>query len=160
MTPQLKASGVKTLTGFLCLMLAAQAMRASPFGNLHDPATVASWEISGNRAITEETIRSWITMKAGTEWSPETYLSDLDRIRSGYASEGFFEARVKTEALLWLDDSSSVGITISVDEGRRARIADVRFVGANSFALSEISAESELSAGQAFRSPPPQTGTS
>lgn len=142
----LKASGVKTLTGFLFLMPGLCAAQSAP----QAPPVVRSWEVAGNRAVPGDSIRSWVLLRPGSPWSSEAHRADLDRIRAGYRAEGFLEASVLEGGLRYSADSSAVELSVQIQENRRAVLGLVRFTGTEAVEEGEIRSAFALASSEPF----------
>jgi len=158
MNPLLKASGVQTLTGFLFLSLVASWRPASASQNPAPLPLVRAWSFTGNRAISRDSLLSWVSLKAGAVWSRETYDDDLERIRSGYAQNGFFAMTIESDTVLFSVDSSHADLILTLTEGRRAIVGGVHFRGAGAFPPPELASASGIVEGDPFSVAEIETG--
>ncbi len=117
--------------------------------------TVKSIRISGNHAVMEETILSqMLTRVAGIRdegsYVPSVLQDDLFAIKSLYLREGFMDTEV-TEKITSGEDTRDVEIDITVNEGTRTILSELKITGLT--ALEERKALNALSLkqGEPFR---------
>lgn len=83
--------------------------------------------IFGNDKVKDRAIRAVLSWNEGDSFFPEAYDAEREAILNHYASKGFPNASV--EIIVEEIGASRVRITYQIDEGRKARIRDIEFVG-------------------------------
>ena len=83
--------------------------------------------ISGNKKVKERELRGVITWKEGDPFVEEAFEEELEKLMLLYRSKGFLNAKVDIHSAK--TGESRVQITYLIDEGKKAKIKSVRFVG-------------------------------
>lgn len=86
---------------------------------------IRSISIVGNSSIAASTVEAWLETKRGKAFVP----SDVQRIASRYAAQGYPLARVDSLAFLVAADSSAVDLVLWIREGKPAYVSDLQFEG-------------------------------
>ncbi|GAB6060422.1 outer membrane protein assembly factor BamA [Desulfonatronum parangueonense] len=100
--------------------------------------------ILGAQQIKEADILKAITTRTGSIINPRILADDLGKIRELYRQKGYYLAQV--DYSLEQTDPRQARLNITIDEGNRLFIRDIRIEGANS--LSERELKSELVLGE------------
>jgi outer membrane protein insertion porin family len=138
--PTRKASAACGSPGFFYLVICgAAALIALSAAAAQESRPVGLITITGNESIATSTVLAWMETKQGTPFVQ----SDPERIISRYASEGFLFARIDSVRFLPMADGSTVGLVLSIREGKRAVVSSMQMDGLK--ALKEREVEESLS---------------
>ncbi len=96
----------------------------------------------GNKHVSETRLRAALKSKEGTEYAEEIVRQDVNRIRRLYKGVGFYEVKVTTEVRKLAPQE--VELTFRIEEGDRALIGQVSFVGNSAFNSKTLLKESKL----------------
>ena len=103
-----------------------------------DRAKIRQVNIVGNTAFDEKDIKSGFELKTGNwlsfirkndRYSKEALEGDLEKLRSYYMDRGFADFRVDDVQVAISPDKRDIFVTISVAEGDRYTISDVKMAG-------------------------------
>ncbi len=84
-------------------------------------------KITGNRKVKERAIRGVLTWREGDSFASEAYDDERDAILKLYQSKGFPSASV--DIIVEEIGASRVRITYVINEGKKARVKQITFVG-------------------------------
>lgn len=82
-------------------------------------------QIVGNQFITEESIRSRLTLQPGDDFNGTIHRRDVTEVSYGYGEQGFIYAEVEPQTIL-LDGENKVDLVYQVSEGDRWKAASIR----------------------------------
>ncbi len=109
----------------VCALSAAVAQETRPVGSI---------TIVGNESISTATVLSWLETRQGAPFVQ----SDSERIISHYAAEGFLFARVDSVRFLPIADGSTVGLLLSIHEGKMAVVSSLLMDGLRMLSAREV----------------------
>jgi len=78
--------------------------------------------------------RFWKTSK----YIEDNYREDLESIIEKYSRQGYRDARIINDKLIWNDDNT-ISIEIEVEEGKQYYFSDINYVGNKSFTIDQLS---------------------
>ena len=113
--------------------------------------SISSIEISGNKAIkTEQLLESLngVGIKEGEVYKRSTVESVKSELVRSYASNGRYGAGVEIEEIK--EPRNRLGINITVDEGKSAKIEKINIIGNEAFSNEDLIKGFELSEGSFF----------
>ena len=113
--------------------------------------SISSIEISGNKAIkTEQLLESLngVGIKEGEVYKRSTLESVKSELVRSYASNGRYGAGVEIEEIK--EPRNRLGINITVDEGKSAKIEKINIIGNEAFSNEDLIKGFELSEGSFF----------
>lgn len=127
-----------------------------------DEYRVASIQISGNQAITEQEIsKSLLTREPSLGnrgvYVPKVLTQDMNAIRSLYLKQGYTQTRVKKHIQVLAapdtdkDAFKQVAIALVIDEGVQTRVDQVQFDGLSVFSIEIAMGLISLAPGQVYR---------
>ncbi len=102
------------------------------------PAKIKEFQIVGNQAFSESTLRdqfnldtgNWMSWYTKSDRYSRTKLNgDLEALRSYYLSRGFLEFRIDSTQVSMSPDKQEMSITINITEGERFVVSAVRLEG-------------------------------
>jgi outer membrane protein insertion porin family len=120
-----------------------------PIG-LASTSIIESISIEGNKVVGTREILGWISTRPSLEHSAEIIDRDIHTIVAAYRKFGFFFAQVDSVVQAYNPDSSFVGITFFVDEGRKTVLGNVHCSGLLRFTEEEILGSFLLRPGDSF----------
>ena len=103
-----------------------------------DRAKIREVNIVGNKSFTDDEIMSGFELKTGNwlsfirkndRYSKEALQGDLEKLRSFYMDRGFADFRVDDVEVAISPDKRDMFVTISVNEGDRYKISNVKLAG-------------------------------
>lgn len=89
---------------------------------------ISSVRITGHQRFPAKRILEAIKISVGDEYSPAQGKEVLSRLSDFYKSEGFFESSATLAATVQQKESRAI-ISITINEGERARIREIHFPG-------------------------------
>ncbi len=119
------------------------------------PRKIRSIVIEGNKSITDEEIRKYLTTKTAFffiqkgSFSQEKFDSDIDRIKMLYRSKGFLDARINSN-IESSEDGANIYITLVIDEGEKYYIGDMDIEGAMFYPVDLVKAKIKTRPGDPF----------
>ena len=119
--------------------------------NVVERPSISSIEISGNKAIkTEQLLESLngVGIKEGEVYKRSTLESVKSELVRSYASNGRYGAGVEIEEIK--EPRNRLGINITVDEGKSAKIEKINIIGNEVFSNEDLIKGFELSEGSFF----------
>ena len=92
--------------------------------------------IAGNDAIDSDRIRDQLTLTTGATLDLPLLYENRDRIEALYRAEGYYQAKVSYD----VDDlpNDAVAVNFEVNEGKKLRLAEIRFEGNEHFDAKEL----------------------
>tara|TARA_B100001093_G_scaffold53125_1_gene45087 strand:+ start:5474 stop:7699 length:2226 start_codon:yes stop_codon:yes gene_type:complete len=99
--------------------------------------------INGNEYVKDDIIFEFISVKEGNILNNDLLLSDFNKIRNIYASQGFNEIQIKSITERY--SPGKVNLIFYIDEGYRTKITNIKFLGnttfSSKFLVSKINSE-------------------
>ncbi len=87
-------------------------------------------------------------IQADRIYLPEIYQEASENLKVFYMERGYLEANISTPHARFQGSRSRVGLELSIDEGRRTHIEEIRVAGQEAFGVEEIFKQSGLRIGQ------------
>ena len=82
-------------------------------------------QIVGNQFVTEQSIRSKLTLQPGDMFNGTIHRKDIAEVSYGYGEKGFIYAEVSPQTIM-LEDDNQVDLIYRIEEGDRWRAASIR----------------------------------
>jgi outer membrane protein insertion porin family len=79
-----------------------------------------------------------LVLKTGSDFSKEQFELDLKNIISNYQNDGFLDCLIKNTEEQYNFDSSSVSLSVTIDEGKQVLIGDIVFEGNKSITTPSL----------------------
>lgn len=98
--------------------------------------TIREIRIAGNKKLKERQIRGAIQWREGASFYREAYGEERDALQTLYRSKGFMNATV--DIVVEPIAPGEVRITYVIDEGRKAKINDIQFIGNEALSDSKL----------------------
>ena len=101
-------------------------------------AKIQEINLIGNEAFSESTLKSEMQLKTGgwlswyskdNQYSKQKLTADLETIRSYYLNRGYLEFVVESTQVSITPDKKGIFLTISIREGKKFTVKDVRLAG-------------------------------
>ena len=124
-----------------------------------DPSRIARINIIGNKAFSEKELLSelslttpgWFTWYTkDDQYSKQKLTADLETLRSFYQNRGYLEFNIDSTQVSITPDKDDIYITITLSEGPRFTVSDVRIAGDLVVAESELRNLIQVQPGQVF----------
>jgi outer membrane protein insertion porin family len=80
-------------------------------------------------ALEETNMKSWYEFWASSEFKEKEYKEDLAKIKAFYAKNGFIDADVVRDTVVFNEQDETVAITIWVEEGKQVHVRNITFTG-------------------------------
>ena len=102
------------------------------------PARIRDINVIGNKVFTDDELLDTFKLKASHFWSlfkgddkysRERLSGDLESLRSWYLDRGYINFTIESTQVSVTPDREDVHITISIDEGKRYRVGEVKLSG-------------------------------
>ncbi len=90
---------------------------------------IASVTIEGNTLFTTREVLDWLSSRPSTPFSEPAVEADLSALRGRYREAGYFNVSLSSHHEMIGGDSSSVGLRITIVEGKRTVFGGVRLRG-------------------------------
>lgn len=90
----------------------------------------------GNKQLVDKDLLTELQMKQRQVFSSQKLQDDINRLRTLYARKGFYEAKITPQMIKV--DQNRINLVYEIAEGDEARIGEIKFIGNNSFANSEL----------------------
>jgi outer membrane protein insertion porin family len=122
-------------------------------------AKIQEINIIGNEAFSESTLKSQMILKTGgwLSWyskdnlySKQKLTADLETIRSYYLNRGYLEFVIESTQVSITPDKKGIYLTISIREGQKFTVKDVRLAGETLGKEAEFMQLMKLKAGDTF----------
>jgi outer membrane protein insertion porin family len=101
----------------------------------------------GNKEFSDKKLRKAMSNTKekmfGRFWKTSKYIEgkyreDLESILEKYSRQGYRDARIIDDKLIWNDDNT-ISIEVEVEEGRQYYFSDINFVGNKNFTMNQLS---------------------
>ena len=105
-------------------------------GSFHAAAAVpriASIDVNGCSLFSSSEVSDWLSPHLRQPFLPDRLEAITATIRDHYRDDGYYGASSSLEESVYAPDSSTVMLTIAVDEGRQTVIASLEFRGVRAF---------------------------
>jgi outer membrane protein assembly factor BamA len=116
-----------------------------------DGSAIRSLRWTGVTALSTSLLENLLVSRPGARLDRSALLRDLDTLTAAYRREGYWSARVRGD-VRYSDDSASVNLEFSVDEGRPAVVARLVWAGLDRFTVAQAEARFVTAVGRTFRS--------
>ena len=83
--------------------------------------------ITGNKELTEEKIKEFITLKTNTTLNRIVLRETADKIKALYANEGYYLAKV--EPIVSVENDVEAQVNFQIDEGAKVRVKKITIIG-------------------------------
>ncbi|MFQ5896751.1 MAG: outer membrane protein assembly factor BamA [Candidatus Methylomirabilia bacterium] len=93
-------------------------------------------EFAGNRRIKTDALREQIELKVGTIYNPVGVRQALEKLKTHYEEQGFFEVQITPESEVLAE--GDVKLVFRIQEGRKIKIARIVIEGAESLTPRQI----------------------
>ena len=122
------------------------------------PAVVSTIQISGARAVPEHELLALLETAQGKRFSPGVLEQDIQTILRHYEDLGYPLAKASIQDITFQDEPDQVlsSITLSVDEGNRIRLSDIRIEGNTTTRANVILREARWRPGAIYQSGQPE----
>ena len=100
---------------------------------------VASFDIEGNSEVTDKDLKKRLKLKKGEVFSESRLRIDMNTIRRLYIRDGFYQLSITPQKKL-LDDGR-LALTLNIDEGKKTRVQQIRFVGNKAYTDEQLRAQ-------------------
>lgn len=143
-----KASAACGSPGFFRFVMCGGAILCafSTATTAQEQRLVSAITMKGVVLVPSSTVRRWMETKLGNPFAP----SDVERIVSGYASEGFLFARIDSVNFVSSSDSATVGLVLWVHEGKAAFVSSLRMDGVKAMNKRDVEAVVTTRVGEPF----------
>lgn len=124
-----------------------------------DVATIKQIHIVGNKAFSEKTLLGelalttpgWFTWYTKSDqYSKQKLNGDLEALRSFYLNRGYLEFNVESTQVSITPDKKDIYITISISEGEKYTVSDVKIAGNALVTEEELKKLIKLKAGETY----------
>ncbi len=102
---------------------------------------ISKVSFAGLQELEEEDVKDAAGVKANTILNPAALNDAVKKITELYRSKGYYSAKVSFK--IEHPDPQSTNVVFDISEGGKMSVADIRFVGNNSFEVSELKGEIE-----------------
>lgn len=102
-------------------------------------ARIRQINIVGNEAFSDEVLREQFELEdepglffgwfSSDEYSREALAGDLERLRSWYLDRGYVNFEITSSQVSISPDKARIFVTININEGKRYKVGDIRFLG-------------------------------
>ena len=106
--------------------------------NVMENPIISRVAFEGNRAIDDEKLTSEVTLKPRSIYTKAAVHNETQRIAEIYRKSGLYNATVEPKVIL--KDQNRVDLVFEIDEGTRAEIEKINFVGNKSFSDTALQA--------------------
>ena len=122
------------------------------------PAVVSSVQITGAKAVSDRELLALLETEKGKRFYPSVLERDIQNLLQHYEAIGYPLARVAIQDVSFQDQREQVlsSLMLSVDEGTRVRLSDLRIEGNTSTKADVILREARWSPGEIFRGNQPE----
>jgi outer membrane protein assembly factor BamA len=107
---------------------------------------VGAITIQGVISVSSSTVLRWMETKQGSPFTP----SDVERIVSGYASEGFPFARIDSVQFVPSPDRATIDLVVWLQEGKLASVSSLRMDGMKALNERDVEAATMTRVGEPF----------
>ncbi|WP_424245618.1 outer membrane protein insertion porin family [Elusimicrobium posterum] len=104
----------------------------------------------GRKKLSKHAITEAMTLKLKDPYNETKIASDMERIKAKYAEKGYVNADVKFEAVP-NEAQNIVEIKLIINEGQRARVAEVKFEGAQQIPSEKLVKKTSNRPGKVFK---------
>jgi outer membrane protein insertion porin family len=73
-----------------------------------------------------------------SKYIEDNYREDLESILEKYSRQGYRDARILSDKLIW-NDNNTISLEIEVEEGKQYYFSDINYVGNKSFTVDQLS---------------------
>jgi len=122
---------------------------------------VESIEFQGNKNFSDEdlasefdetAVRLWWEFWASGKFDLNLYKKDLDILKDFYRKEGYIDAQILGDSLIYDEAEKTVRIIVKVEEGKKVFIRNIEFKGSTIFSPEMLMARLEFEPGDEYNS--------
>ncbi len=110
---------------FLCFLPGIRGVAAPP--------VITAIDVTGCRRFSSSDVASWTAPHLRQPFTPERLDAISTLFRERYRAEGFYAAAIALTGSVYNDDSTTVSLTVGIDEGTQAVIAVIELRGVHAF---------------------------
>lgn len=119
---------------------------------------VGSIEFIGNTEFTDDQLagafedtktKSWWQFWKSSSFDLTKYRADVERLPVYLMSKGYIDAEVVSDTVVYDEQSETVAITITIREGRKVYVRDIRFAGNTIFPSADLERRLGIERGEA-----------
>ncbi len=113
--------------------------------NVQESPTIASIKITGNKLVaTKDLLKALngLGIAVGQSYDPSILGGVQDSLQRQYYSQGYYDATVSAKAIP--DNNGGVNIQITVDEGKVAKIRQIKIIGNSAFPQKKLLSQFSL----------------
>lgn len=89
-------------------------------------------------AFSDTKTKAWFEFWKSSKFDVNKYRDDLNRLKAFFLKEGYIDGEVLGDTVVYDEEAETVAITVTVSEGSRAFIRDVRFEGNTVFPSDQL----------------------
>ncbi len=115
-------------------------------------AKISSIEISGNDFFSDREIGSFLASKEGTIFSAQQFVLDMQNIIKIYQGNGYIDCRILSSNTEFNFDSSSVKLSVSLEENKQFFIGDIIIEGNKLFTSLYLKENMDTKTGKVLNS--------
>ncbi len=124
-----------------------------------DKVTVRKIEFTGNEAFDDGDLRGqmdgtsekkWWKFWSGAKFNPEEYRKDKNLIIRHYRKNGYLDAEILSDSLIYFNNNKDLRIIINVYEGPQYRVRNITWEGNTVYPAEVLSERLEFSKGDVF----------
>lgn len=115
------------------------------------PVLIDEIRIAGNSALPEDAVMELTGLIPGGPFTEQLLQIGIRSLLEVYAANGFFRVRVIPSQPEFSADSTSISLTLTIEEGPLASIKTIRLIGNKAISDAEISASLNTVGGQPFQ---------
>ncbi len=120
----------KVILVLLPLLFLARLLTAAP--------SIRAISIAGNKAFSEREILGWLSSAPGLALSHKVLESDRRKVLQYYLQSGYYDAIIEPGGVEYNADSSSVNVTLRLNEGQQTVVGTLSITGSVQFAAAEL----------------------
>lgn len=115
----------------------------------------------GNEKISDKKLRKYLKNTKRKFWGrfwkfskyiKEEYKEDLDNLIEKYSEQGFRDARVISDTIIWNKDDKTINLDIKIEEGKKYFFGDIKFLGNSKYATKELQRFLKIQKGDVYNS--------
>jgi outer membrane protein insertion porin family len=134
-------------------------MRLKIYINEGNSFYVKSIIFDGNSKFSDEELastfdntktKSWYQIWRSSKFDKEKYLKDLDLLKNFFKKNGFIDANIIKDTLIYDDVTQNIDIKIDLIEGQKVFIRDIKFDGNTVFTSDVLKKRLEFNNGDAY----------
>lgn len=116
-------------------------------------------EFTGNKAFDDSELagafdethtKSWWQVWRSSKFDKKEYKKDLELLTSFYKNQGFMDFKILDDSVEYIQETEEVRISISVQEGEKVYIRDIKFEGNTAFSSALLDERLGFAKGDAY----------